>query len=119
MGGLKVINQNLGIYNPEDIVMSIFEPNEAPFLTHGTANEFRIRSAIMMFVLFILKSSFNNYIPSIVDILLVPVVLYCTIVALHGFVKNINTSVEEWGIKGLVGNLLLLFVCVLLLTVLF
>ena len=119
MGGIKIINQNLGIYNPEDIVMSVFEPNEAPYLTHGTLSEFRYRSAAMLFILFILKSAFSNYIPTFVDIVLVPVTLYFMIVALHGFVKNINKSVEKAGFRGLMNNLVILFLSVLLLTVLF
>ena len=119
MGGIKLINENLGVYNPEDIVMSIFEPNEAPFFTEATTPEFKYRSAAMLFVLFILKSAFSNYLPTVVDIVLVPVVLYFTIVALHGFIKNMNKSVQTIGIKGLVSNLVILLLSVLLLTLLF
>ena len=110
---MKIISKNLGIYDPHEIVLSMFETGDVPFLASNTNKEFKYKSIVFIFLLLLLRAAFGELVPSILDVFLVGVVLYAFVSVFIDFIRFFNNSTKSAGVFGIIDSALLLFLSII------
>ena len=116
----KFLTKRLYIYDPHEALISLLEnQDKIPVLSEGNLKEFRSKVIMFFITLFILRAGTLEYLPGILEIVLVLAASYLSVEILIRYFRILNKRIRNEGITGLSKSTAGLFVVILVLAIFF